>query len=88
MRRVLEVGFRLEEDAVIHFEIAATAFCHQMVRSIVGMLVAIGRGKARAPDVVSMLRSGSRQGAPTIAPAKGLTLIAVGYPDDLGGAWR
>ena len=62
MRRVLEVGFRNDEDDVIHFEIAATAFCHQMVRSIVGMLVAIGRGKARAPDVVSMLRSGSRRG--------------------------
>jgi tRNA pseudouridine38-40 synthase len=88
MRRVLEVGFRQDEDAVIHFEIAATAFCHQMVRSIVGMLAAIGRGKARPPDVVSMLRSGSREGAPTIAPAKGLTLVAVGYPDDLGGAWR
>ncbi|HEY5272842.1 MAG TPA: tRNA pseudouridine(38-40) synthase TruA [Acidimicrobiales bacterium] len=88
MRRVLEVGFVEGNDGVIHFEISATAFCHQMVRSIVGMLAAIGRGKARAPDVVSMLRSGSRQGAPTIAPAKGLTLIAVGYPDELGGAWR
>ena len=88
MRRVLEVGFVEDNDEVIHFEISATAFCHQMVRSIVGILAAIGRGKARAPDVVSMLRSGSRQGAPTIAPAKGLTLIAVGYPDELGGAWR
>ena len=87
IRRVLEVGFRQDEDAVIHFEIGATAFCHQMVRSIVGMLVAIGRGKARAPDVVARLRSGSREGAPTIAPAKGLTLISVGYPDELGGAW-
>jgi tRNA pseudouridine38-40 synthase len=88
MRRVLEVGFRLDEDEVVHFEIGANAFCHQMVRSIVGMLVAIGRGKARAPDVVAMLRSGSRDGAPTIAPAKGLTLVAVGYPDELGGPWR
>jgi tRNA pseudouridine38-40 synthase len=58
-----------------------------MVRSIVGVLVAIGRGKARPPAVVSMLRSGSRQGAPTIAPAKGLTLVGVGYADDLGGPW-
>jgi len=87
MRRVLDAGFQSDGD-MIHFEITATAFCHQMVRSIVGVLVAVGRGKARPPDVVSMLRSGSRQGAPTIAPAKGLCLIAVGYPDDLGGAWR
>jgi tRNA pseudouridine38-40 synthase len=87
MRRVLDVGFRQDEESLIHFEIGATAFCHQMVRSIVGVLAAIGRGKARAPDVVAMLRSGSRQGAPTIAPAKGLTLISVGYPDELGGPW-
>lgn len=88
MRRVLEATFSRWEEGAISFEIAASAFCHQMVRSIVGVLVAIGSGRAKPPDVVAMLRSGSRQGAPTIAPARGLTLIAVGYPDELGGPWR
>lgn len=87
MRRVIEATFRPHDHGRVSFEIAANAFCHQMVRSIVGVLVAIGRGKAKPPDVVAMLRSGSRQGAPTIAPAKGLTLISVGYPDELGGPW-
>ena len=88
MRRVLSTSLQAPERGVITFEISATAFCHQMVRSIVGMLVALGRGKKKPPDVISMLRSGSRQGAPTLAPAKGLTLIAVGYPDELGGPWN
>lgn len=87
MRRVLSTALHQPESGVISFEICATAFCHQMVRSIVGMLVAIGRGKKKPPDVVAMLRSGSRQGAPTLAPAMGLTLVAVGYPDELGGPW-
>ena len=87
VRRVLSTSLQARERGVITFEISATAFCHQMVRSIVGMLVALGRGKKKPPDVISMLRGGSRQGAPTLAPAKGLTLIAVGYPDELGGPW-
>jgi tRNA pseudouridine38-40 synthase len=87
MRRVIEATFSVHDHGRISFEIAATAFCHQMVRSIVGVLAAIGRNKAKPPDVVAMLRSGSRNGAPTIAPARGLTLIAVGYPDELGGPW-
>lgn len=87
MRRVMSATLQEPAHGALCFEISAAAFCHQMVRSIVGMLVAIGRGNKKPPDVVTMLRSGSRQGAPTLAPAKGLTLIAVGYPDVLGGPW-
>ena len=69
------------------FEIAANAFCHQMVRAIVGTLVAAGAGRRRASDVVALLHSGSRCGAPPLAPAAGLCLVGVGYPEDLGGWW-
>ncbi|MDA8297895.1 MAG: tRNA pseudouridine(38-40) synthase TruA [Actinomycetota bacterium] len=69
------------------FDIEAKAFCHQMVRSIVGALVAVGEGRLRPSDVVALLRSGSRRGAPTLAPPAGLCLITVRYPDDLGGTW-
>ena len=58
-----------------------------MVRSIVGMLVEIGKGRARPSDVVAMLRSGDRAGAPRPAPPAGLTLVGVGYPAELGGPW-
>ncbi len=69
------------------FEIEAQAFCQQMVRSIVGSLVAIGTGQAYPSDIFARLRSGSRDGAPPLAPACGLSLVAVRYPEVLGGSW-
>jgi tRNA pseudouridine38-40 synthase len=61
------------------FEIAASAFCHQMVRSIVGALVAVGRGRRTPDDVARLLAATSRDGAPNLAPPQGLTLWQVGY---------
>ena len=62
------------------FEIEANAFCHQMVRSLVGTLVDVGRGKRRPSDILWILRSADRQQASQPAPPQGLTLMAVRYP--------
>ncbi len=62
------------------FEIEANAFCHQMVRSLVGTLVEVGRGRKRASDILWILRSADRQQAAQPAPPQGLTLVAVRYP--------
>ncbi len=62
------------------FEIEANAFCHQMVRSLVGVLVEVGRGRKRPSDLVWILRSADRQQAGEPAPPHGLTLVAVRYP--------
>ena len=62
------------------FEIEANAFCHQMVRSLVGTLVEVGRGRKRASDMLWILRSADRQLAGQPAPPHGLTLMAVRYP--------
>lgn len=64
------------------FEIEANAFCHQMVRAIVGQCVAVGRGDRAASDVPAVLAARSRDAAAAIAPPHGLTLVAVRYPDD------
>jgi tRNA pseudouridine38-40 synthase len=72
----------------LRFEIEAKAFAHQMVRSIVGALVAVGEGRIRTSDIVEFLRRRERTGLPTLAPACGLTLIAVEYPAELGGRWE
>lgn len=64
------------------FEIAANAFCHQMVRAIVGQCVAAGRGDRAASDVRGVLAARSRQAAAPIAPPHGLTLVAVRYADN------
>jgi len=64
---------------LLAFEIEANAFCHQMVRSLVGTLVDVGRGRKRASDLMWILRSTDRQQASQPAPPQGLTLMAVRY---------
>jgi tRNA pseudouridine38-40 synthase len=65
---------------LLRFDIVASSFCHQMVRSIVGTLVDVGAGKRRAGEMTAVLRSGSRSRAGQLAPAHGLCLWEVQYP--------
>ena len=67
---------------LLRFEIRATAFCHQMVRSIVGTLVDVGMGKLTAADVRAILHGRDRTEAGQVAPPQGLVLWEVGYPGD------
>ena len=87
VRRVVDARWTrghggLGEGDVLRFEMAATAFCHQMVRSVVGTLVEVGRGRKRAGDLSWVLRSGDRALAGSPAPPHGLCLWAVTYPED------
>jgi tRNA pseudouridine38-40 synthase len=50
-----------------------------MVRSIVGILTEVGRGRRRASDVTWMLTSGDRSQGVTLAPPHGLSLLSVDY---------
>ena len=68
-------------EGVLRFEIEASAFCHQMVRSVVGTLVAVGRGRKRAGDIASIIRARDRSQAAEPAPPHGLCLWEVTYPD-------
>ena len=67
------------EPSPLRFEIVASAFCHQMVRSIVGALVKVGRGRMAPEQVGVLLAAQDRAGAPNLAPRTGLTLWEVGY---------
>jgi tRNA pseudouridine38-40 synthase len=67
------------EGTGLLFTIEANAFCHQMVRAIVGHCVAVGRGDRSAGDVVAVLAARDRHAAAPIAPPHGLTLVAVRY---------
>jgi len=83
VRRVTGVRWsELEPGDVLRFEIEGSAFCHQMVRSIVGFLVAVGRGKRRADETAAVLAAGDRSAAEQPAPPHGLTLWQVDYGDD------
>ena len=65
---------------LLRFEIRANAFCHQMVRSIVGTLVDVGRHRLTPGEISGILRARNRTAAGTVAPPEGLTLWEVGYP--------
>jgi tRNA pseudouridine38-40 synthase len=79
VRRVTDARWLELDDGLLRFEITANAFCHQMVRSIVGLLVDVGRGRARAGDVLGIIRAEDRQVAPNPAPPEGLCLWSVAY---------
>jgi tRNA pseudouridine38-40 synthase len=64
---------------LLRFEISASSFCHQMVRSLVASLVEVGRGKQNAAGLMERLRAPSRQSMPEPAPAAGLCLVSVDY---------
>jgi len=79
MRRVLESSWVDLGNDVLRYDIRAQAFCWQMVRSIVGTLVDVGRGRRRPGDVLTILRSRDRGAAGPVAPPHGLCLWEVGY---------
>jgi tRNA pseudouridine38-40 synthase len=65
---------------LLRLDIEAGSFCHQMVRSLVGCLVDVGRGRGNAATTLSLLRAGERSSRTAPAPALGLCLVAVRYP--------
>ena len=87
VRVVRDARWVVRSPTRLGFEIEAKAFCHQMVRAVVGTVVAAGQGRLRASDVVQLLRTGSRDGAPPLAPPRGLCLVGVQYSLDHGGWW-
>jgi tRNA pseudouridine38-40 synthase len=64
---------------VLVYEVTASAFCWQMVRSIVGTIVEAGAGRRRPGELLRVLRGGDRSAAGRLAPPEGLCLWAVGY---------
>ena len=62
--------------------VRADAFCHNMVRSLVGCLLSIGEGRQDPSWAAQVLTARKRDGAVKVAQAHGLTLEEVGYPED------
>ena len=79
VRRVTELSL-LDDEGVLTVWVQANAFCHQMVRSIVGYLYDVGRGFSPAEGAAEGLAARDRSRVATVAPPHGLTLWEVGYP--------
>lgn len=77
-----------EDAGLVRVDVRADAFCHSMVRSLVGALLAVGEGRRPAGWPAELLASRTRDAAAHVAPAHGLTLEEVGYPPDVELAAR
>jgi tRNA pseudouridine38-40 synthase len=78
VRHLLEVAIR-RRGSLVEVRVTADAFLRRMMRSIVALLLEVGRGRLAAGDVVSLLGAGKRILDGRAAPAKGLTLERVMY---------
>lgn len=70
---------RVDDTPLLRFEIRGSAFCHQMVRSIVGTIVDIGLGRIGPASMSAILQALDRSKAGRVAPPEGLVFWAVGY---------
>jgi tRNA pseudouridine38-40 synthase len=71
---------RVGDEIVV--TVQADAFCHSMVRSLVGALIAVGEGRRAEDWPASLLGRTTRADEVSVAPPHGLTLLVVGYPPD------
>ena len=62
--------------------VIADAFCHSMVRALVGSVIPVGDGRREVDWPATVLAGGMRNSAVTVMPAHGLTLEEVRYPAD------
>ncbi|MEN0130388.1 MAG: tRNA pseudouridine(38-40) synthase TruA, partial [Brevundimonas sp.] len=81
--RTLEVfSWARDEAGLVVADVRADAFCHSMVRALVGASLAVGEGRRRVEWPAELLAARTRDAAAHVAPAHGLTLEEVGYPPD------
>jgi tRNA pseudouridine38-40 synthase len=82
IRTVQRLDWQRGPDGVVVATVQADAFCQAMVRSLVGALLAAGDGRRAIGWPAALLDRRERASeVPVVAP-NGLTLVAVGYPDD------
>ena len=69
-------------EGLVEVTVVADAFCHHMVRALMGALVAVGEGRFPIDEPARILAAGMRDPRVQVLPARGLTLEEIGYPDD------
>lgn len=80
VRTLQAFQWRRDPDGILVARVRADAFCHSMVRSLVGATLAVGEGRIEVADAVKIRESRARRGQFKVAPANGLTLMHVAYP--------
>jgi len=82
IRAVRSFAWHRDGCGILVASVEADAFCQGMVRSLVGALLAVGDGRRPASWPAALLERSGRASEVTVAPAHGLTLVEVRYPDD------
>lgn len=81
IREVKQLRVERVASGLVEIEVAADAFCHSMVRALVGSLIAVGEGRVGRGHLAERLVLGTHEGM-VVAPGHGLTLEEVCYPDE------
>jgi tRNA pseudouridine38-40 synthase len=82
IRTLLELEGRRTEAGILEFTVRADAFCHSMVRSLIGALVSVGSGRRDRAWLAAVTRAAARDSTVRVMPPGGLTLEEVRYPED------
>ena len=88
VRALQELRWTVDDDGVATAAVSADAFCHSMVRSLVGALLDVGRGRRPVGWPAALLTRTERASEVPVAPAHGLSLVGVDYPADADLAAR
>ncbi|WP_210650218.1 tRNA pseudouridine(38-40) synthase TruA [Nocardioides sp. SYSU D00065] len=82
VRTLLELGWRRDGAGLVVGSVRADAFCHNMVRALVGSLIAVGEGRQPTTWPAEVMAGRRRDAGVRVVHAHGLTLEEVGYPED------
>ena len=82
IRRLIELSWSRDPDGLAVGTVRADAFCHNMVRALVGCLITVGQGRRPSGWAYDVLAAGVRDPAVTVVHPHGLTLEEVDYPPD------
>ena len=82
IRTLQEFHWRRGADGVLVASVQADAFCHSMVRALVGACVAVGEGRLAGDRLVDLRIERARTSEFKVMPPQGLTLMEVAYPAD------
>lgn len=82
IRTLREISTIRRADGIIEVTVVADAFCHSMVRALMGTFIVIGQGKYEPVWAGEILATAVRQSHIEVMPAHGLTLEEVTYPPE------
>jgi tRNA pseudouridine38-40 synthase len=88
VRTLLEYGWVRESEGLLVATVVADAFCHSMVRALIGAVLPVGQGRRPVHWPQQVLAAGVRDPGVSVMPAHGLSLMEVGYPPDAELATR